>query len=495
MYKRIVSAIVVAVLLITALASIKTQSQKTDLESLNTEDYLEDFDYMCDMIESEFIFLPLLEKQGIDYESVKQTTRNAIDNPDMDIQTFYNCISNMMSSGMRNKAHMGVITPERYFYFVGFGEENFSDGYNAVLRTSKTEKAYSYLADCASTTEQSGGSQVYEVTGKYDEDYHMVIFRIPTFMNNRLQFDENTIMDYLESLPETAIVENIVFDITGNTGGNNDCWLFNVVAPFGGDYVWRMEMYFRDSDTIRQQLIGEYNVGRLDETGNLPPDSIKGLGIDSVTEWSYPICSSPEKFSSARRWVLVDEGVFSAADAFTSYCKDTGWATVVGRKTSGDGSGQRIMVTLPNTGLIVEFSVMTTLNSKGEPNVLCGTWPDLPTKPSESPLQTLYRYIDKSDGEECVTLDSAYFTNNSEELNERYAKYMEKEHEDCLSGIEEIKDADVSIIMDGENVKSVFADVIFNESVSESEQEEIKDEIIRYLKSNYEDADITVGII
>jgi C-terminal processing protease CtpA/Prc len=145
---------------------------------------------------------------------------------------------------------------------------------------------------------------------------------------------------------------------------------------------------------IRQQLIGEYNVGTLDEIGNLPPDSIKGLGIDSVTEWSYPICSAPEKFPQAKRWVLVDEGVFSAADAFTSYCKDTGWATVVGRKTSGDGSGQRIMVALPNTGLIVEFSVMTTLNSKGEPNVLCGTCPDLPTKPSESPLQTLYRFLE-----------------------------------------------------------------------------------------------------
>ncbi len=33
MYKRMVSAIVVAVLLITALASIKTQSQQTDFET------------------------------------------------------------------------------------------------------------------------------------------------------------------------------------------------------------------------------------------------------------------------------------------------------------------------------------------------------------------------------------------------------------------------------------------------------------------------------
>ena len=139
------------------------------------------------------------------------------------------------------------------------------------------------------------------------------------------------------------------------------------MKALGGEYSWNQRLYFRSSDYTNGQLVdGIYGVEKLNDTTEEITDSLKEIGIDSVIENDVWLCSSEEKFASAKRWLLVDEGVYSAADAFAAFCKNTGWATVVGRKTRGDGSAMHVMVELPNTGLIVEFSVMTTLNEKGE---------------------------------------------------------------------------------------------------------------------------------
>lgn len=54
-----------------------------------------------------------------------------------------------------------------------------------------------------------------------------------------------------------------------------------------------------------------------------------------------------EKFHG-KIWVLVDEYCYSATDALVWFCKETGFATVVGTKTGGNGKGaQPYMMALP----------------------------------------------------------------------------------------------------------------------------------------------------
>lgn len=106
------------------------------------------------------------------------------------------------------------------------------------------------------------------------------------------------------------------------------------------------------------------------------------MGLDRYREIEYSIRElAPDNFgtiqSDAKRWVLVSRCVYSASEQFTCFCKQTGWATVVGEQTGGDGLGENpILLLLPDSGLLLEFSNTVGENPDGSMDVE-GTAPDI----------------------------------------------------------------------------------------------------------------------
>jgi C-terminal processing protease CtpA/Prc len=92
-------------------------------------------------------------------------------------------------------------------------------------------------------------------------------------------------------------------------------------------------------------------------------------------------------------YVLIDEVNYSAADSFSSFCKSTDFATLVGEETSGGGMGfAPIIVKLPNSGLIVRFPIDMALNPDGSTNVIEHTKPDIQ---SQKPLEKVVDIINE----------------------------------------------------------------------------------------------------
>ena len=92
---------------------------------------------------------------------------------------------------------------------------------------------------------------------------------------------------------------------------------------------------------------------------------------------------------------LVGEQVYSASESFAVFCKETGFATLVGSQTGGDGIGalDPIFLQLPNSGLLVQFTMMFGLNADGSSSEEAGTTPDLLSPGTEPPLITALRAI------------------------------------------------------------------------------------------------------
>ena len=202
--------------------------------------------------------------------------------------------------------------------------------------------------------------------------------------------------DFFQSHAEDE-VSDIVFDITHNRGGSTLYWNENIVAPFGGSYTWDTWLYVRDTALTRQYLADEQAYQPMEQLpeDHPAPEFVSELGLTDFCHYTECLNSDatlPDNLLSAKRWVLVDDAVYSAAESFTYFCKKTGWATLVGTATDGDGLGVTpIMVDLPNTGILVRFSAQVGENPDGTCNTASGTKPDYTCKRFESPLSAFAR--------------------------------------------------------------------------------------------------------
>jgi len=80
-------------------------------------------------------------------------------------------------------------------------------------------------------------------------------------------------------------------------------------------------------------------------------------------------------------FLVISRATCSAANDFAKFCKETGFATLIGERTTGDGS--RFMpeiMCLPNSGLIVMFEGEMLINQDGTSYFETGTIPDIEIK-------------------------------------------------------------------------------------------------------------------
>lgn len=86
-------------------------------------------------------------------------------------------------------------------------------------------------------------------------------------------------------------------------------------------------------------------------------------------------------------WVIVDKHVYSSSDSFAAFCKKTGFATLVGTQTGGNGLGTIPLVApLPNSGLLIRYECSSGYNDDGSCNAIVGTTPDIEIEPNQDAL-------------------------------------------------------------------------------------------------------------
>lgn len=101
-----------------------------------------------------------------------------------------------------------------------------------------------------------------------------------------------------------------------------------------------------------------------------------------------------------RVWLLVGPSVYSASESFAVFCQATGFAELVGSRTGGDGIGalDPILMRLPNSGILIQFTMMYGLNPDGSGSEEAGTVPDILSPAGEPALVTALRAIREARG-------------------------------------------------------------------------------------------------
>ena len=220
-------------------------------------------------------------------------------------------------------------------------------------------------------------------TAEILEEGSSAYLSLPSLASSYVDKDSKALKTFLSSV---SGYETLIIDIRGNGGGSTSYWMNNIVPLLTKEKLESKNyLLFRDSDYLEpfirnKMLFGFYGLKPLSEFA--PKEGMEGKYFggqsgkyDDMTYTVKP--KSPVGFNG-KIYLLVDGYVYSSAEALAAFSKETGWATLVGTHTGGDGIGyDPAALVLPQSGLIVRFPLEMGLNPDGSVNEEFCTQPDV----------------------------------------------------------------------------------------------------------------------
>ena len=291
-----------------------------------------------------------------------------------DDESFALVLRNMFSE-LNNFAHLNLVTPEMYqrlYNIFVFDETIGSDEnpFTVILQDSGLSDYY-VRPENPEDLIQETDNEYPDVWAQYFSNTETLYLRIQSFAHELIESNSVVINEAFEKYPEA---ENLIIDLTNNSGGDDNYWKQNLVAPLGGNYTFSARTYIKKSD-----LTDKYFSER--ETSDIPDDApvwVEQLGLNRCLKNDWILTDGSIQEKNIKKWALTSERVYSSADKFVNFCKRTGWATIIGTRTGGDGLGSTpVLLMLPDSGLLVRFSAEAGENPDGRLNAAKGTLPDI----------------------------------------------------------------------------------------------------------------------
>jgi hypothetical protein len=182
--------------------------------------------------------------------------------------------------------------------------------------------------------------------------------------------------------------ENIIIDVRGNGGGNEEYYLENIF-PYLVEKKITVDflLLFRHGKYIKPFLKDRgfkhlLKSGELKLTEELPANLAledeyrKGFGFFINNRRN----AAGSKYTGykGKLYILTNHHTYSAAETFAAFGKASGIATIVGTTTGGDGVNlDPCVAALKNSGLVIRFNMSMGLNPDGSINEDVHTTPDI----------------------------------------------------------------------------------------------------------------------
>ncbi|MDM0454525.1 S41 family peptidase [Clostridium perfringens] len=358
---------------------------------LTEEQKIEDFNYLYKTIEENYPFLETNKRlNNVDWLSKKEEYLQRVKNTKSDIE-FLMTLNSILSE--LNNGHTHMITNSSQFrdfreiYSMNKGWQKkvqllVLNNKKALARYNidKNEKVQVLNQGKNENTEGIRNASTKDIVeGKIGYIY---IPQMISYYN--MGNDIELIDEYLNNIKE---YQALIIDIRGNGGGDSYYWI-SYLVPKLIDKVYENTTYsfWKDGEIINNYLKKskvKYSTG-FGEVKDLDTTKLVNLPVEVKEDFKYysknTMEISPSEDSikfKGNIYMLVDKGVYSSSEAFASFAKQTGFATLIGERTGGDGIGSDpLLHMLPNSGYIFRFSKDMGTTADGTSNEEFKTEPD-----------------------------------------------------------------------------------------------------------------------
>jgi hypothetical protein len=376
------------ILIIPLLASSKVISQETELTQ---QEKVSDFLFLFETLENNYPFFGVKKRiHKIDWLNNKDEYLNRIKTTENDLE-FIREIKSILND--LKDGHLSF-TPTLYHsnyikVYKQVIEKDSSDYYQPwvdELEKVKTErtKYWKTLLDSLISEKQTDKVKKPKTEKNYNFVFQkyfknsIAYIKIKTFNYFNISKDQDTIFSFLNGISDC---DNLIIDIQGNGGGSVSYWKKNLVSKLIKDTIHYKSYRAIKDGNYTENFFNHYQ----DERKNVINYNFENKVPRELTENEFYIIEKEKTIEPDKPvafegniYLLVDNEVFSSSEGFAMFCKASNWATVVGETTKGGGGGtDPLVLALPQSGIIINFSGEMTLNPDLTINEEVKTIPDI----------------------------------------------------------------------------------------------------------------------
>lgn len=360
--------------------------QLTETEALPAADYASDYESLWTVLEQDYPYLPYLEAQGTDMESLKsyyQEQAALAKTP----EAYLSVLRSLIENRLNLTGSLQVFGPEEFRLNMPYQDPpedaeltSYQAAWYALLQDPRLSPLYDW-GEGGRDNPAAGMDASFSnpPTVRWYEDEKALLLFFPNCIVPNIDRDREVVAKALAEHPEA---KNLIVDLRGCHGGEADYWAPVLLEPLGGDWSWTTRAYYRDTPTTAPFYADEdsHPVSELEN----PPEWVAELKLDRWYEIEMA-SHSPLPETGMKRWVLTNGQTYSGAAWLAGFCRASGWATVVGGPTSTSYGLARaaVGVILPESGLVLQFGEVVE-SPDGGLYQDTGILPDLPCEPKHA---------------------------------------------------------------------------------------------------------------
>ncbi len=367
---------------------------------LTYEEIIEDYNYYWDSLKSSNLTIASSDISGI-YNKYLYKVNQLFSKEDLgkNIDFEFYEIMEDCSKELINFGHVDLVNCEEYIKLLQlYSQYPERNAWYKELSNKSTNQTYNSWSKIMPSPNISAipDSHVNNINQQIIIKNKIAYVKINSFDNQKAENDKEILIKFYNEIQD---YEHLIIDITGNGGGSTNYFMYNIVLPnLKTDLSYTYTKLFMKSKNNSKYMS---SIEDIESIAKFPLETYPNVDKRAL-ELSTHFASDTlvyEKIAqplfNGQIWVLIDEYCYSSADAFASFCKFTNFATLIGYTTAGNGAHgiDPVLLTLPNSKLIVRYSIDYNLNIDGTNNAKIGTTPDIQSINNESPLDTCLEEI------------------------------------------------------------------------------------------------------